>query len=388
MRASLRRDCAAPSVPNMTSGTEAGRAPDDLDEDTDEDDEDEDEDEDETGDPVDVSPPPVALRPIRPRARAAPPIPAGALSNFGGVPQSATHWAMTRRTPIGNFEPLAWAPPGSSVAVREWPLAELSEKEVEARWGLGCYRVQWIAPTVNGGRKYLRAGLRTFDIVRPTPIPSAEPAPSSPSSAAPDPFGGAFQLMDLIERRTDGKLDSLVKLSSLLGGGSSRGISPEEMRAIIRDEREAAEKARLVELAAVEARWAAKLAEFEGEDDGPDIAGAVIGAAPRMKGSGWLANTLNFAQANPELAKVAVQGGLPIVLAAVSSLAALFTPKAAAAPAPNPAPLAVVRPRAQARPVDAPIVTPPRSNGSPWAPQPTEAAPAGAELGGEVVPSS
>jgi hypothetical protein len=303
---------------------------------------------------------------------------------WGGVPLRATYWSIWRVGLGGEFSILPWGAAGETVELREWPLSDLSVATITARWGGGTYKVQWLEVSPRGARKSICYG-RVFTLrnvaVEP-PIVRAEPAGIDD-----------FEKMNRLDQRTFGMMDAIFKAAAALGGGQQRGISGEELRSILREEREAATREREREREAHAAQLAAVAArvdelEQEDEDEDPSIVDGAIAAVPRIKGNGVMASILNFAQSNPELSKALVVGGLPIVAAAAMKIASLFEkPPPEKKPEPAPVvepPAEKPRPRAERQQaaeaeVEGEPIKRPKKNGSPWAPhptQPTEAAPA------------
>lgn len=289
-----------------------------------------------------------------PRARrAAPRVPSGVpVSVFGAVPIRASAWGIKRRNSVGHWDVLSHGE--SNVRRQEWPISELSEETVRARWGAGHYRVQWFEVTANGGRRFMCLGREVEFEDAHTPAPAPAFVPSSGGAAVSDPLGpltDAMRVIDLIEARADGKIEGMARLAQIIGGGN-RGISGEDLVRVLREERQSyAESTRAAIAAAVEPLQR-QLAEFGGEDDdddSPGIADAARAAAPLIKGKGTLASVLNFASANPKI----VEGALPIIAGAFSALAAVVQ-KASTPPAPAPAP-----PPAPALPRAAPSAAPP-----------------------------
>lgn len=148
--------------------------------------------------------------------------PSVALSPFGSVPQRCTHWGVKRQTPVGGWEPLGYRDPSSTLELREWPLAQLSEDTIRERWGAGTYRLQWYGTTDTGGRASLGQG--RYLTLHPVAAPPPPPAPV----AAPPALGGfteAIALMDLIDRRATGQLAAMTQLANLARGDGGAGTT-------------------------------------------------------------------------------------------------------------------------------------------------------------------
>lgn len=282
-------------------------------------------------------PPPVATTAPRARPRAvAEPIDAP-LSPFGALPHGVTHWGLRRKTMGGDWEPLSWAEPGGKVAAREWPVSELSTDTIQERWGAGVFEVQWIKLAPRGGRNVLRGG-RQVEILREVAAPAAAAAPGRPASVF-DQMGDAMKLMAMIEERGDQSFLKIAKFAEIFGNRAPTGPSFEEIRSLLRDEREHAAKATAEAVrAAVEPlqKQIAELAEEEddGDDDGGLVGAAAQGAKPLFRGRKWWQVLGNYATENPQV----IEKVAPVALGAINNV----TSALAAAMAPPRRPVAVV----------------------------------------------
>ncbi len=305
----------------------------------------------------------------RPRARprgAPPPEPVppppAFISPLGGYPPATTHWGVQKRNGVGEWEIKAWAPPGAPVEVREWLLSELTYDTLYDRWGPGVYEIRWIQAMPRGGMRNLRGGREVT--VRPRE-PATPPAPSQ--SVAPrarnlleGQVGEAFEMISMIERMAGSKMSETMQVAAAMvqmsGAGNRGGISGEDLRAILREEREAHTR----ELQALEARTTAAIAalrEEDGEDDEPAGAGVADAAAsllPTIKGKGWWADIARYLAAHPAVAQTAIEKGLPVVANLGVELIGLV--KSASPPPPPPAPRPVAMPRQTIAPPPPPVV--------------------------------
>ncbi len=154
------------------------------------------------------------LRMARPRARR--PVSHVPVSVFGAVPVRCSSWGIKQVTLSGQWEPLSFG--DGRVNHQEWPLSELSEENVRARWGDGRYRVMWYESTPGGGRKFMCMG-RIVDFA--SPELAAPPAPAPAASSAPDSLGPlteALKVLAVIRGAADEKIDGMVKLAQVIGG--------------------------------------------------------------------------------------------------------------------------------------------------------------------------
>lgn len=281
----------------------------------------------EEGDEAETTPADSAPR-TRPRAvplpRAADPnVP---LSIFGGVPEGVTHWRMRRRMLGGGWEPLVWSEPGAIAAGQVWPLSELKEEIVRARWGAGRYQPQWCKPTGGGGMHVLRGG-REVDILPEAPAAPAAPAALAPSTSFGPEVDRTLQMMRMITTEADAKMSSVLQFAAALAGRNNNGFGAAELELIMRNNREATAAAVTAAVAPLQAELATMRAELDQEDeDEPGIVGAAAAAAAStglLKGKGAWVQAANFAAGNPELVKAA----LPIVAETFAKIASIFSPK-------------------------------------------------------------
>lgn len=312
------------------------------------DDRDEELDEDEAGEEADTSPdtseaapgdadesPVMPLPRAKPRAAVA----AGPISPFGAVPRAATAWGIRKKPDVGGAwgRELEWAGPGDTLAVREWPLEELSEAEIRRRWGPGIYQVHWFKTTDTGGRGHLSYGREVT--VLPAIAPSS-PAPASPPAGV-SALAEALQMMQILDQQSadrraaitaeaNQQIAGMAQLATIMqrNAGGGGGIDAATLQTILRENREAT---------------VAAVREVVGADDGDEdegaagVAGAAAAAAaPFVKGKGTLAQLLNFATANPAAAAKIAETALPIAASALGKLAEVFAPKAPSSPPPPP----------------------------------------------------
>ncbi len=287
----------------------------------------------------------VAAQPQRPRARRPAEVldaaPVRALSQFGGVPHGATHWGIRRQLPTLEWETLGHARPGAITKDREWPNAELSEEEVQRRWGPGVYEIQWVVPGPRGTRRVQRGG-RTVEILPVATV--AAPSVTEPAAVAATifngPMGDALSLMQLFEKmKLDGvaSMVQMMQIQAQAGGARGGGFGAAELELVMRNNREATAAAVQAAVAPLQAELATIRRELDsaGEDEGSPVAAAAASAVGTfVKGKGGWAQAANFAAANPELAKVALAG----VVELAGKVASALTPKPAP-PAPAPAQL-------------------------------------------------
>jgi len=287
----------------------------------------------------------------RPRARArqalaapppAPPVP-DFVSPLGGHPPTATHWGIKKRNSIGDWEDRTWAPAGSPVEVREWPVGELSVEALHDRWGPGTFVVQWIAAQERGGRRVLRGGREV--VVRPRDVVAAAPASAAPKTLLDGPVGEALGMMKLIQGLAGESMANVLNVAGVLAassGGRSSGLSGEELRAILRDEREAQSALLAASEARTSAAIAAAIAARDDDDDRGSGAAAAIGAAaPLITGKGFAAQAMRFAASQPELAgKVVDMVAAPLMGLAGQVIDMLKAQKRAGEPRPIAAPRA------------------------------------------------
>lgn len=280
--------------------------------------------------------------------------PSGPPSPFGGVPLNATAWGIRKRNDVGGtYGPdLPWNPPGATIALREWPLAELSEQTVRQRWGAGTYQVHWLRTSERGGRDHVSYGreVTILPVVTP-PAPAASSAPAMPPAAGG--LAEALQVLQIIESQADKKIEGMASLARLIAAGNGGGgLSEAGLSAILESNRTAT-------VEAVRAAVAPLVADDD--DDASSTAGAVANAAaPFIKGKGTLSTVLNFAQANPELATKIAGVVVPAVVPAVQSVLTSLLAAFAAPPRPPPPPVAAINPALpRARPVAVPAPSPP-----------------------------
>lgn len=288
------------------------------------------------------------VRPASPVPPPAPPAP-DFVSPLGGHPPTATHWGIKKRNPLGEWEDRTWAPPGSPVEVREWPVGELSVEALHDRWGPGTFAVQWIAAQERGGRRVLRGGREV--VVRPREVVAAAPAPAAPKTLLDGPVGEALGMMKLIQGLAGESMANVLNVAGVLAassGGRSSGLSGEELRAILRDEREAQSAL----LAASEARTSAAIAAAiaaRDEDEGSGAAAAIGAAAPLITGKGFASQAMRFAASQPELAgKVVDMVAAPLMGLAGQVIEMLKAQKRAGEPRPIAVPRAPLPPVAVA----------------------------------------
>lgn len=87
---------------------------------------------------------------------------------FGAIPVDATHWSCRRRS--GGVWSWLRHTAGDGVAIREWPIDELSVDALRSRWGAGEFKVQWL-----GLRDGQRVPLGHSRIVQLTPEAESRP---------------------------------------------------------------------------------------------------------------------------------------------------------------------------------------------------------------------
>lgn len=313
--------------------------------------------------PEEAAPAPV----IRPRARrASAPV---QVTIFGGIPASATMWALQRATLSGTWD--ACGHPDGSVVRHEWPLSDLSDSVVSERWGAGTYRVQWFKHADNGGRKFLCCSAPITVLAKPAPAAAAA-APSEPSALSD--LAQALQVMDLIDRRSDMKIAGMANLAKALGGARTDSLSGEDLVRVMREERAHTTTMLTEAISALNAKVDAIGARASG-DDGGGVIGQAAKAAGGLVDGGTLGSLMSFAKDNPDLAQTIVEKGLPMIQGAVLGVLSLFKPpappvqrpRAQLAAVPNVQPTAEPEPRAAA--VDGGL--------SSWVPSPPAARPAG-----------
>lgn len=305
----------------------------------------------------------------RPRARAkarALPVPDPVpltIDPLRGHPPAATHWAAKKRNHLGEWEVLMWSPEGTQLALREWPISELSESSLYDRWGAGDFKIQWVKPTANNGRQYLQPGREVRILPRVAPVaPPAEVA----ASIFAGPVGEAFNLMQMFEKMQDAKqardmatTAQMMQMMQAMGGGGQQrgGLGAAELELIMRNSREATLEAVRASVEPLKAEIAAMKSEDEG--GGGLIAGAAEAAGPMFTGKAWYSQAMRLAAAKPELAEKAIEVGLPALVGLATTvltpILALLKANKETAPA---RPVAQPRQQLQASPPVAPVAPP------------------------------
>lgn len=275
--------------------------------------------------------------PPRPRARRADPDDR-APSPLGLIPAGVGWWGISKRNDLGVWESQGWAAPGAGVESREWPLAELTEATIRARWGAGHFEPHWIRVTPNGGRRVLR-GAREIRIL-PLPV-EASPAPPPPVAAG-SPLGEAFalarELRAMVKDESDTTLNGLATMAQMFAGRQQQGLGAAELELILQRVIAASSAATSAAIAAAVAPLQKQIAELT-EDDATPIADAARAAAPLLRGRGPVTSALNFLAANPDLAKSGVELAQSALSTVEKAIARVPPPSPPGAPA-------VVRPRA------------------------------------------
>lgn len=308
---------------------------------------------------------PEPAKPVRlPRARSAPAH--IEISAFGAVPKNALRWGINRATLHGDWDTLKHGTDG--VLHEDWPIDELSEANVRERWGAGTYRVSWWTATPRGGRKFICNGrIVTFE----GPTQAAPPAPAAPRVAPSSGLGGfdeAIRVMSVIDDQSNQKLANLVTLVRTFNQPAPAppapaGITFEQLRELLREEREA--NTRATREAIAEALGDDD--DDDDDDDGEPIVDAARAAVkPLFRGKrAWWKDVGNFLAEHPEVAKQVA----PVAIGAVTTVANAVT---SAMTPPPPRPRAVQQlPRVE--PQAAPPPPPPAPPAS--APAPVVASP-------------
>jgi hypothetical protein len=324
-------------------------------------------------------------KPRRPRARPVSAEAAGLpVSPYGAVPEGVTHWGARRRT-LSGWEQCGYAPPGATLEQRDWLLGELSETTLQARWGPGTYEIQWIMPLAGGGRRVLRGG-REVKVLAPAAAPVAAPAiAGSPMSSLHE----ALSVMSVIDGRAKEQIAGMAELARIIAGGNnSHGVSGEDLRAILRDEREAQARATADAIKAAVEPLQKQLAELveedDDEDDEDDEPGAHVASAARAAGGRlfagrkWWQQVGAYATENPEMVKAVV----PVIVGAVTNVANAVT-TAMATPPPRPRAVQAPPPPTPPPPPlpQAPPTPPPAQTGDP-----ISVASSGAQVPADVGP--
>lgn len=269
------------------------------------------------------------------------------VSPFGGAPAGVSRWGARRKLPSGSWEPMSYGKPGATTADRDWPIADLSDAEIQRRWGAGTYEIQWVKPAANGGRYVMRGG-RQVEILPPPPAPNAPPVAAAPVRSSVDEH---LEFMGIVEERSSKNLRDVLQLAQFFGRQQQTAAPPaitiDGLRLLMREERDAAAAATTAAIAASEARMAAMFEELTEDDD--DAAGALASeVAPKLfkGGNKWWQQIGALLADNPELVKAVA----PVFLTAVENVTGAV--KAAVA-VPKPAPL---RPRILEQPGPRPHV--------------------------------
>lgn len=277
---------------------------------------------------------PSTVEPVsRPRARRA--APHVEIGPFGAVPVNARAWGMTKARPGGDWEVLKYGDAGT--LNEEWPVdgPPLTVDLVRERWGAGTFRVSWWTATPRGGKKFVCHG-RTVTL-ESDHVPSSASVSSSPSVSA---FEEGLRFMKLVKEHAAGSMTEAMQLAQFFATmqqGRSAGVTGEELRAILRDEREAQSAAHTAAIRAAVEPLERRIAELADEDDDEDddgepLADAARAAGPALfKGRKWWQQVGAYATANPEVVKTA----LPIIAGAVQNIAGVVA-SAVAAPKPPP----------------------------------------------------
>lgn len=287
-----------------------------------------------------------------PRARARKAVDVVPVSPFGGVPRDANAWGIRKKTEVSTWtKDLEWSAPGATIALKEWPLEQLSEEEVRRRWGPGTYAVHWLKSGSNGARGHIAYGREVTILPAVAPSPASSPAAPSTSAAG---LNDALQMMQLLdqaaaERRAsitaeaNQTINGMAQLAAVMqrnaGGG---GLDAATLATILRENREAT-------VAAVREAVGTEEEEEEG------VAAVANVAAPFFKGKGALSAVLNFAQSNPQVAQKAIETGLPLAVGLLQKLAEVLIPPKPAPPPPAP----VVQQLPRAVPAPSPPAAPP-----------------------------
>jgi len=290
---------------------------------------------------ADLPPPPIVIDPLK-------------------FPASNSYWAAKKRNSLGEWEVMMYAPEGSQIAAREWPIADLSEGNLIARWGAGDYTITGVKPTPNGGRQYVGPG-RLVRVTAPRVAPAAPPSEVAASVFASGPATDVFNMMSMLEKMVDAKqarvseaataqTNQLMAIAQMMTGGAQAqargGLGAAELELILRNNQETMLAAVARQLEPLKAEMATLRAR-EPEAGGPGLGDAARAAGSFIKGKGNIATILNWASENDELAKEIVKHGLPIVATAVTKVSDVVGE--------------VLRPRTPAAPVESRPVASPRA---------------------------
>lgn len=222
------------------------------------------------------------------------------ISNFGTIPEGTTHWGVKRETRSGAWDPLSFG--AGAVQSHTWPLDELTDDAIVARWGYGTFRTQWFKPNEGGGARFICQGSK---------VTYKEPTRDAPAPSAAEPRNVAMrehlEFLELVNSSAQSKIDSTLALARALRGDRDRddrpSLSTEDLRGILRDEREAQAALLQQHLADQSARTQAsidaavaplrerlnELADDDDDDDETAVAGAIRTAGGGLsRKKGWL----------------------------------------------------------------------------------------------------
>lgn len=243
--------------------------------------------------------------------------PAREISVFGAVPADCTSWGVKRQTRSGGWDAVSFGDGG--VELHQFPLSELTDDVIPARWGAGTYKVQWWRPGEGGGRKFLGQG---------PPITYKDPSARAVDATAvhaPDPLGQHLEFMRMVGTEAQAKIDSTLALARALtqSAAPAPGLSASDILAIVREERAAAAAAlqaqreeHAAQLAALEAKMQAAIAARDDDDEPSALEATAAAAIAAKKKTGGFLGFLAAIAEHKDLIKEA----LPLVIGTLSTV--------------------------------------------------------------------
>lgn len=147
---------------------------------------------------------------------------------IGKIPSKATHWSVRREVSPGSWE---WQQLADEhgIAVKDFPMRDLSIKGIQQRWGAGRYRVMYLE--MRDGMRRVQGNGRIFELTEP-----------GAKASSPRPTRSSRRKPRIADAAAEGQHARLRQLTEMIADGLERKApthpSPETARFLAKTVRE------------------------------------------------------------------------------------------------------------------------------------------------------
>ncbi len=220
-----------------------------------------------------------------------------------GVPRpEVDSWGITQKRRDGNGFVRCEHSDGNGGRVRTWPLSELTRENIHERWGPGRYRVCWFQgqSTKGGGIEF---GIEEVAVS----MPQQPSQPAEPRSSSLGPLRETFELMAMLDARSNTALERTLTAAAAMGRNSG-GLDGQTLLLVMNQSQQSArdmlqtmqiQHAEQMNLLRAELR---AMSEDEDEDEGSSAVATAAAAVAKpffKKNQDFMTSVKNYAAENP-----------------------------------------------------------------------------------------